>query len=195
MLYLFSKKGRLSHQKAKELYNQVVRHARSPIFYEGYSAPDTVEGRFEMIALHGGLLVNRLCAPDMGREGRMLAQAFFDVMFFNLDWSIREMGVGDLGVPRRVKQMMSAFKGRAFAYDEAVKVGGGEVKHALIRNLYATSSRPSPETLNAMSAYIMNCVSALRNQGLSDFWLGKVVFPNIEFNQQGQNINASSQAA
>ena len=195
MLYLFSKKGRLSHQKAKELYNQVVRHARSPIFYEGYRVPDTVEGRFEMIALHGGLLVNRLCSPDMGREGKMLAQAFFDTMFFNLDWSIREMGVGDLGVPRRVKQMMSAFKGRAFAYDEAVKAGGGEVNHALIRNLYATASRPSPETLNAMSAYVMECAARLRAQGLSDFWQGKVTFPDIEFNQQGQNINAPNQAA
>ncbi len=180
MLYLFSKKGRLSHQKAKELYNKVVRHARSPIFYEGYAVPDTLEGRFEMIALHGGLLVNRLCRPDMGQEGRILAQAFFDVMFFNLDWSIREMGVGDLGVPRRIKQMMESFKGRAFAYDEALRAGDGEICHALIRNLYATTGRPSAEILAIMSAYLRGVAMSLESQGLSDFWQGQIDFPHIE---------------
>jgi cytochrome b pre-mRNA-processing protein 3 len=162
-----------------------VRHSRSPIFYEGYDVPDTIEGRFEMITLHGGLLVNRLCQPDMGAEGRMLAQAFFDVMFFNLDWSIRELGVGDLGVPRRIKQMMTSFKGRAFAYDEAMKSGKSEIAHALIRNLYATSSRPSAEILNAMAAYMQDCGAVLKKQGLSDFWLGSVEFPHIEDNRQG----------
>lgn len=190
MLYLFSKKGRLSREKARELYNKVVRHSRSQIFYEGYNVPDTVEGRFEMIAFHGGLLVNRLCRPDMGSEGKMLAQAYFDVMFFNLDWSIRELGVGDLGVPRRVKQMMTAFKGRAFAYDEAVHAGAGEIPHALIRNMYATAPKPAPEILSAMSVYVQNCVAELNKQGLSDFWSGNVSFPNIEENKQGYINNA-----
>ena len=185
MLYLFSKKKRLAREKAIDLYNKVVRHSRSPVFFEGYAVPDTVEGRFEMITLHGGLLVTRLCQPDMGPDGKLLAQAFFDVMFFNLDWSIREMGVGDLGVPRRIKQMMTSFKGRAFAYDEALKAGPGEVSHALIRNLYSTVPRPPTEILSAMATYVTECGNALKKQSLSDFWQGNVDFPHIEDNKQG----------
>lgn len=197
MFYLLTKKGRLSRQRARDLYNQVVRHSRSPIFYEGYEVPDTLEGRFEMICLHGGMLVNRLCRPDMGEEGRVLAQAFFDTMFINLDWSIREMGVGDLGVPRRVKAMMAAFKGRAYAYDEAIRVGQGEIHHALIRNLYGTVEKPSPEVLSAMSLYVMGSAANLAEQGLSDFWQGKLSFPDIEQSHKGnfQGILNVSQAA
>ena len=185
MLHLLTKKGRLSRERAKDLYNKVVRASRNPIFYAAYNVPDTTEGRFEMICLHGGVLVSRLSRPDMGSEGRMLAQAFFDVMFINLDWSIREAGVGDLAVPRRIKKMMSDFKGRSFAYDEAAKVGEGESIHVLTRNLYATTPKPAPEILSAMATYLQNCVAELSKQGLSDVWQGRVHFPNIEPAYQG----------
>lgn len=185
MLHLLTKKGRLSREKAKALYHQVVQASRNPLFYAAYNVPDTTEGRFEMICLHGGILVNRLSRPDMGAEGRMLAQAFFDVMFINLDWSIREAGVGDLAVPRRIKKMMSDFKGRSFAYDEAVKSGAGEAVHALTRNLYANTPKPSPDILSVMETYLRTCVAELSGQGLSDFWQGHVNFPSIEQSSQG----------
>jgi cytochrome b pre-mRNA-processing protein 3 len=176
MLYLFSKKGRLAHQRAKELYSKTVKHARRPIFYAGYEVADTVEGRFEMIALHCGLLVTRLCRADMGEEGRLL-------------------GVGDLGVPRRIKKMMASFKGRAFAYDEAIKSGDGEIRHALIRNLYAANAeQPRVEVLGAMSAYIQACVLSLNAQGLSDLWQGCVHFADIENLKQGPTVYADQAA-
>lgn len=184
VLHLLTKKGRLSRERAKDLYAQVVKASRNPVFYTAYGIPDTVEGRFEMVCLHGGVLVNRLSRPDMGAEGRMLAQAFFDVMFINLDWSIREAGVGDLAVPRRIKKMMSDFKGRSFAYDEAVKAGGGEVEHALTRNLYA-DGKPTPDVLAAMARYLQSCVVELSKQGLSDFWQGRVRFPDADSLSQG----------
>ncbi len=193
MLSLFSKKARLRRQKAAELYSHVVRQARAPIFYEGYGVPDTSEGRFEMIAMHGGLLVNRLCRPDMGSEGQALAQAFFDVMFLSLDWSIREMGVGDLAVPRRIKKMMSSFKGLSFAYDEAVRSGDAEIQHVLLRNIYV-SERPSADVLAAMSVYVRNCVAVLEAQSLSDFSENKIKFPHIEDVQKEPHPNANQAA-
>lgn len=193
MLHLLTKKGRLSREKAKDLYNKVVLASRNPVFYTAYNVPDTTEGRFEMICLHGGILVNRLSRPDMGAEGRMLAQAFFDIMFINLDWSIREAGVGDLAVPRRIKKMMSDFKGRSFAYDEAIKAGAGESIHALTRNLYGSTPKPPPETLSTMATYLQNCVTKLSEQGLSDFWQGHVYFPDLPSSSQGQKY--VSQAA
>ncbi len=190
-LSLFSRKGRLARAKAADLYKQVVHHSRSPIFYTGYNVPDTFEGRFGMIAMHGGLVVNRLCRPDMGKDGQILAQAFFDVMFLSLDWSIREMGVGDLGVPRRIKKMMSSFKGLAFAYDKAVRAGAGEIQHVLLRNVYAEAEKPSAEMLTAMADYISQCANELEQQGLDSFWQGQVSFPHIKDNTQGHVSHAA----
>jgi cytochrome b pre-mRNA-processing protein 3 len=195
MLYLLTQKGRLSRAKAKELFQIILRQSRNPAFYERYAIPDTLEGRFEMISLHGGLLVNRLCRPDMGREGKILAQAFFDVMFKNIDWGIREMGVGDLAVPRRIKKMMSDFKGRAYAYDEACRSGKGELTHALVRNIYANGQKPSQDNLNEFAQYVQNCVADLEKQGLSDFWRGMVTYPSISSNSNSYGIHNESEAA
>ena len=196
MLYLMTQKGRLSLAKAKELFQIVLRQSRHPHFYEAYGVPDTIEGRFEMVALHGGLLVNRLCRPDMGREGRILAQAFFDVMFKNIDWSMRERGIGDLGVPRRIKKMMADFKGRAFAYDESCRAGCSELTHALVRNVYAETDKPSAEIVKDFSLYIQSCVTELEKQGLSDFWRGIAHYPALPSNNNQNGIhNNATQAA
>ena len=196
MLYLMTQKGRLSRAKAKELFQIVLRQSRHPHFYEDYGVPDTIEGRFEMVALHGGLLVNRLCRPDMGREGRILAQAFFDVMFKNIDWSMRERGIGDLGVPRRIKKMMADFKGRAFAYDESCRAGCSELTHALVRNVYAETDKPSAEIVKDFSLYIQSCVTELEKQGLSDFWRGIAHYPALPSNNNQNGIhNNATQAA
>lgn len=198
MFYLLTQKGRSSRAKAKELFQTVLRQSRDSYFYEIYGVPDTTEGRFEMVSLHGGLLVNRLCRPDMGREGKILAQAFFDVMFKNIDWSMRERGVGDLAVPRRIKKMMSDFKGRAFAYDESCRAGCSELTHALVRNVYGNSEKPSTDTVKQFSHYIQSCVTELEKQGLSDFWRGIVYYPALPStynqNQNGSPHNATQAA-
>ena len=178
MLYLISPKARARRLKAKELFKTVLQQSRNPHFYEIYGVPDTMEGRFEMVALHGGLLVSRLCRPDMGREGKVLAQAFFDVMFRNIDWAMRESGVGDLAVPRRIKAKMANFKGRAHAYDEAGRSGLGEMTHAISRNVFFEGPRPALDVLEQFAQYVQSAAHQLDNQGLSDFWQGKVYFPS-----------------
>ncbi len=198
MLYLLSQKGRVRHAQAKKLYQEVLRQSRNPVFYTSYSIPDTIEGRFEMVSLHGGLIVNRLCRPDMGLEGRKLAQAFFDVMFKNIDWAIRENGVGDLAVPRRIKKMMSEFKGRAIAYDEAAKDDkNGSIVHVLLRNVYGQeSSRPSQDTIELMADYIHTSVITLDKSSLSDLYQGNIRFAPLQnLNSYNGTINNAPQAA
>ena len=116
-------------EAAAALYRSVVEKARFPRFYSGAGVPDTLDGRFELIALHAFMVLRRL----QGRSGtnrQSLAQALFDTMFADMDRSLREMGAGDLGVGRRVKFMASSFLGRVKAYeggldngDEALPVG------------------------------------------------------------------------
>ena len=110
-----------------------------------------------MLMLHAALACRRLSLR--GRDEAKLAQAFFDVMFRQMDRTLRERGVGDLGIPRHVKRMMRGFKGRATAYDTALRAANDPemLRQALIRNVYGTVTAPTDTALNQLCAYIKAC--------------------------------------
>jgi cytochrome b pre-mRNA-processing protein 3 len=116
-----------------ELYGAAVKAARQPYFYEQLGVPDTLEGRFDMVGLHAFLLIRRL-TPEPG--GQALAQAVFDAMFNDMDVNLREMGVSDLSVGKKVRIMWEAFHGRASVYSEAMAVGPEALAEALERNVW-----------------------------------------------------------
>lgn len=158
---------------ALSLYNRVVTQAREEGFYRSLSVPDTLDGRFEMIALHAFLLLNRL-----KREGAVagdLGQAFFDIMFADLDRGLREMGAGDLGVGRHVKYMVEAFYGRVSAYELGLAEDGNALETALGRNLYGTAT-PRPEQLATVVDYVRRQVVVLADQSWADLARGEVTF-------------------
>ena len=114
--------------------------------------PDTVDGRFEMIALHCFILMRRLQAAG----DKKLSQALFDRFFKTMDRSLREMGVGDLGVPKHMKRMMQGFNGRANHYELALKNNDAdELQKALIKNVYGTVKPPAKNILKTMEAYVI----------------------------------------
>jgi len=92
----------------QELYGRVVAQSRLPAFYAAVGVPDTVAGRFDMLCLHAFLLTRRLSA-DPAVHARDLAQEFFDIFSSELDAALRELGVGDTSVPKRLKRMMGAY--------------------------------------------------------------------------------------
>lgn len=154
---MFARSRRLKEltATADQLYAEAVRQARTPVFYDGLGVPDTLDGRFEMISLHVFLLIDRLRRD--GEEGRELAQALFDAMFTDMDVCLREMGVGDLSVGKKVKQMAEGFNGRSIAYSEALEAGepGEPLREALRRNVYGTlAAPPPPGALDALSGYV-----------------------------------------
>jgi len=115
-------KGRaksLAESPASALYAGAVAQARSPALYAVMGAPDTVEGRFELLTLHVILLIRRLKAGGDGPRG--VRQSLFDVYVSNLDGALREMGVGDLAVGKRMRDLGGAFYGRARAYEVALE--------------------------------------------------------------------------
>jgi len=188
MFYWLTRKGRSMYRNGCDLYGSLLSYARHPAFYQNGHVPDTFDGRFEVLSLHTGLLVGRLCQPQMGAEGTMLAQAVFDAMFKNLDWGMREMGVGDLGVPKRIKKMMKAFKGRAFAYDEASKVffasgQDGSMIDAVARNIYGEvpdlHGYEKTAAIHAMTHHALAFASYVRALEIGDFKAGKLEFPAI----------------
>lgn len=162
--------------RAHDLYDRIVAQSRQPDFYRAGGVPDSVDGRFDLLVLHAALVMRRL--RDAGEEGRQLAQALFDLMFADMDRSLREMGVGDLKVGRRIKTMVKAFYGRAAAYDRALEKGAGAdvMKAALERNVYGTVE-PDDTQLTSMAAYVRALAQSLESQDDDDLLSGKVVFP------------------
>jgi cytochrome b pre-mRNA-processing protein 3 len=141
--------------QARELYEAIVAQARRTEFYAALGVPDTLGGRFELVVLHMFLAQRRLRGSGaMGADaGRALAQALIEVMFDDMDASLRELGVGDLGVGRRVQAMAEGFYGRAAAFEAALGQGEAELEAALRRNLYG-GVEPAAGQLAAMVRYV-----------------------------------------
>ncbi len=144
--------------RARALYERVVAQARQPGFYRDCGVPDSVDGRFELIALHIFLVLRRLKA-DTG-DGGELGQALIDVMFQDMDQSLRELGAGDLGVGPRVKRMAQGLFGRIAAYEDGLCGPPANLEAALRRNLYGTVTA-EPNQVLAMAGYLRATAEAL----------------------------------
>ena len=105
---------RAAEAAAAAAYGAIVAQARAPAFYAALGVPDSVTGRFEMVVLHTVLVIERLRRE--GEAGSALGQRIFDDFCRDMDQSLRELGFGDLGVPKRMKKMGESFYGRAEAY-------------------------------------------------------------------------------
>ena len=155
------------------MYEAAVAQARSPDFYRIQGVDDTVRGRFELICLHVFLIFRRL--KTCGRPGKELAQALHDMMFADMDRSLREMGIGDMSIGKRVKQLATNLYGRIRAYDRGLDDGDAELNAALRRNLYAGAEPSAPEVAG-LAAYIRAQVETLSSQECDVLLAGKINF-------------------
>jgi cytochrome b pre-mRNA-processing protein 3 len=114
------------------IYGMIVAQAREPLFYRAMGVPDTVNGRFDMVLLHLWMVLRRLRPTEAGAG---LSQALFDHFCGDMDDNLREMGVGDLTVPKRMQKFGEAFYGRVAAYDLALDAGTEALAQALCRNI------------------------------------------------------------
>ena len=114
------------------IYGMIVTQAREPLFYRDFGVPDTVSGRFDLLVLHLWMVLRRL-KPIEGGAG--LAQTLFDRFCDDMDANLREMGVGDLTVPKRMQAFGQAFYGRSAAYDLALAAGREPLAQALCKNI------------------------------------------------------------
>lgn len=172
------RRERLAH----DLYLAAVTQARQPHFYAGWGVPDSVDGRFDLIVMHAFLVMRRLgrVAGDGGDEAKALSQAVFDLMFADMDQQLREMGVTDLAVGRKVRQMAEAFFGRVSAYDKPLAEGdAAALGEALARNLYR-SATPRPEDVAAMAAYLVAQEAHVSAQSDSQVLAGRMTFRPAE---------------
>ena len=163
-------------EAGRALYAAAVEQARSPALYTRLGAPDTVEGRFEMVALHVWLVMRRLRGDEAAKK---VSQCLFDAMFQNLDDSLRELGVGDLQVGKRIRKLAENFYGRIGAYEEAMKEGVSDVSlaKALSRNIF---EKELAETAPEFADYVRRTDAHLQQQPGARIAGGIVVFPAVE---------------
>lgn len=168
---------RKRHRRAgRTLYGAAVAAARDPWFYAELGVPDTLDGRFDLVGIHAYLLVRRLSrdAPP----GPALAQAVFDAMFSDMDLNLREIGVSDLAVGKRMRDMWEAFHGRAAAYGKAMEADDrAALAAAVSRNVWRLPQDvPSPPGADALAGQIMIEAEALAGQDLAALEAGRVYF-------------------
>lgn len=175
--------GRKERQKIVDiLYERIVASARQERFYEEWLVPDTPLGRFEMLSVHFFLLLRRVREKDGAL--RDIAQELTDHFFLDLDHSLREFGIGDMGVPKRMKKFAKMFYGRLASYTEAVDAADTHaLAEALRRNI-----RPDTENwveAEPLARYVIAASVALNDIPDEDLLAGKLHFISLE----QENVN------
>jgi cytochrome b pre-mRNA-processing protein 3 len=157
------------------LYGVIVAQARNPAFYLGFGVPDTTEGRFDMLVLHLALFCRRL-----GREAApSLGQDVFDMFCRDMDHNLREMGVGDLSVPKKMQKLVEAFYGRLDTYDRALAAAGEEdLEVALGRNVLGEAEPSGPA--RRLAAYVRAAARRLDEAALAELTGEGLSFPDPE---------------
>lgn len=161
---------------AEALYFVASEQSRRPAFYMAFGVPDTFEGRFELATLHVWLALSRLKTIA---DARAVAQALVDIFFSRLDDSLREMGVGDLSVGRKIRKLAEDFYGRAGAYDAALSEAGPEsaLSAALARNIYGSGDQLIAAPL---AGYVRRAAQSLAAIGDNRVLSGLIEFPEPE---------------
>ena len=164
---------RAAQAAGRALYARAVEQSRSPRLYSELGAPDTAEGRFEVYSLHVVLLLDRL--RGHGDVATDVSQALFDTYVKDLDHALRELGVGDLSVGRKMRKLGEAFYGRGKSYEAAFAVLPDEAPlQALIaRTVYAGAD---PAQAPRLTAYVLAQRAALAQQPLEALCAGEVVW-------------------
>lgn len=174
--------------QALSLYVASVEQARQPSFYADCGVADTLDGRFDLIVLHVYLVMRTLRPAE--EQGKRLSDLIFKIMMDDMDMNLREMGVGDLSVGKRVKAMARAFYGRSAAYDAALDGtgdSGGDLdadsdaaenglEETLQRNIYGAEA-PEPAQVEQISDYVRRALAALAAQPSEALLAGDVAFP------------------
>ena len=167
---------RASLALVEQIRAEIVAAARREALYEALGAPDRLDGRFELLVLHAGLVLRRLVGA--GGLGPDLAQDLVNSLFMHFDDTLREMALSDLAVAKRLKAMRGAFYGRSAAYAAALDLKSTtELAAALTRNVYGVRPNEAPKAA-ALAAYVCAIDTALTATPLEIFLTGQFRYPD-----------------
>lgn len=183
---LFNQKNREKRRHAQiaaQLYGQALTQTRRETFYTEYGVPDSFDGRFDLLLVHVFIILHNLMGDDAYED---LSQALFDATFKDMDQTLREMGIGDMGVPKHMKRMMKAFNGRMHSYQLAMSpdsvppdvlpegVVHGSMEEALRRNLYGTVENGEEQLASDIAKMIGYVQSSVEKADVEDIKQGRL---------------------
>jgi len=172
---LLGRERRANQAIVEALYATIVASARQPKFYSDWNVPDTPLGRFEMLSLHIFLFLRR----TRGETGATaaIAQEITDTFFLEVDHSLRELGIGDVGVPKRMKKLARMFYGRVESYGGALDAGDKDaLAEALRRNVRPESAQW--QQASELAAYVQTAARDLADQPTGEIDAGRLKFPS-----------------
>lgn len=173
------KRKKSYEQEARLLFEVVHEQSRDAVFYEKLKVPDTTQGRFDILTLHMFIVMH--CLKD-DNDGQALSQNLFDIAFAEIDRGYREIGVGDMGLPKRMKKLMLGFNGSIHAYEQALN-DGNNLKEALRRNIYTLHTGDEAELsapIEALSDYTLVNIEYLQSQSDASIMRGDLKFKDID---------------
>lgn len=173
MLFEYFRKRRNNRAIFERQYGSLTAVVREPVFYRDMSVPDTVMGRFELLSVVMFLYFRR--TRDASKGGQEIAQYIVDAFFQDIDHSMRELGIGDQGVPKRMKKFASMFYGRVKSYAEALdEKDASALAQALSRNIFASQESASAD-LRALADWMMKAEENLNQQTDDQLLAGNLV--------------------
>ena len=171
---LFGRERNANHAITEALYASIVAAARQPAFYSDWNVPDTPLGRFEMLSLHMFLFQYRMHAE--AGASRDVAQILIDDFFEDVDHSLRELGIGDMGIPKRMKKLARMYYGRTAAYADALDRGDREALVAALSRNVRPDAGSWPEAVR-LAEYVVGAVDTLAAQDSETIRTGSISFP------------------
>ena len=158
------------------LYAGLVDQARRPALYRDLGVADRIDSRFELYVLHLALLLVRL--KGEGEAASETGQAVFDAFVGALDDSLRELGVGDLSVAKKMRKLGEAVYGRVVGYQNALSGGDADALSGLVARAVYGEEEAGGQA-RSLAAYALSTSEALRGQRLDDILRGRVGWPEV----------------
>lgn len=155
------RKNNANHALMVRQYDALTRAARHPVFFERMNVPDTVMGRFEMLSVVLILYFRRTAMS--GEQVRAIAQEVVEAFFEDLDHSMRELGIGDNGVPKRMKKLAGMFYGRLDSYARALEASDFDALEAALRRNIHPENNDEALSMRLLADYMMQAENALKS--------------------------------
>lgn len=161
---------------ADDLYDAIMAQARLPIYYQRLGVPDTLEGRFSVLTIHLFAVFRRL--KGAGPQAAATAQALADRFVADMDTVLREIGVGDLAVPKKVRKLVAGGANLIEGYDRALAAGGQGLQAAIADALPLDADAATAASAK-LTPYVNLLLEDLKAQPIEEICAGRILFPDI----------------
>lgn len=169
-------------RNAHDLYGSIVALSRSQVLYAQMGVPDTVEGRFEILLFHVFACLDRI--GRIGSENSFLAQDLVNVFFADMDTTSRELGVGDMAVPKKMRSLAAVYEERMKTYRQAgEKKSGNSLAAALAGNIFSPADAPAKAP--CLAKYVRDLQKSLSDTGITDLEAGRIRAPDTSMSGGG----------